>query len=562
MATSELIINIKSNIPEKPDFEFTSDLYYIPDDKATNYNKYPYFTNLVSFPKTLYDKSPAQLKYIFFNKNAFDSFIKGTEAITEAQKRNNTNNNMKVFIELLMPTYFPIENNYHISFNENIANSMASFQKTKKWESYFIGPTPNFSFVKTGKNVYTFVEVTWVNDLINNKTYRRLFKEIYDFEMWRSTQIKNALSKNKQILESLEQQYVSFYNGFRANKDKIMIAIEKSRFTRGIRLEKITPYLENLTPPSSNTDYKSILKQFFNLRKLEMDAQKLNSDPYFLPQDLVQLPEFKTILNNSLTYYYNKELIKNLNNLALYNDLLKKKKEDLVNRWEIYVYDKIKEIREIPRILNIIKKYRKPNTTEDKENVQSYQIVSNDRLQEVINNFGLDEQFNNTLKIIAEFIINVMTNKSVKNSKVDTSLLELGLLQEISNPLAITKDKGESEYLLPKSKYQADFQVDFVQGVLTPKIIKEIKCTYDDQNLVRMYEKLQNTKRNKYLIYYNQPLIDVESMAKQIAEEKKVEKAEKEEKKTGGRRKKRTKRKRHIKGGWLLSSAKTRRNKK
>ncbi len=76
MATSELIINIKSNIPEKPDFEFTSDLYYIPNDKATNYNKYPYFTNLIPFPKTLYDKSPAQLKYIFFNKNAFDSFIK------------------------------------------------------------------------------------------------------------------------------------------------------------------------------------------------------------------------------------------------------------------------------------------------------------------------------------------------------------------------------------------------------------------------------------------------------------------------------------------------------
>lgn len=561
MATSELIINIKSNIPEKPDFEFTSDLYYIPNDKATNYNKYPYFTNLVSFPKTLYDKSPAQLKYIFFNKNAFDSFIKGTEAITEAQKRNNTNNNMKVFIELLMPTYFPIENNYHISFNENIANSMASFQKTKKWESYFIGPTPKFSFIKTGKNVYTFVEVTWVNDLINNKTYRRLFKEIYDFEMWRSTQIKNALSKNKQILESLEEQYEKFFAGFRVNREKIMIIIKKSRFTRGIKLDKITPYLNNLTDPSPNTNYKSILKQFFNLRKLEMDAQKLNNDPYYLPQDLVELPEFKTILNNSLTYYYNTELIKYLNNLALYNDLLKKKKEDLVNRWETYVYNKIKEIREIPRILNIIKKYRKPITTEDKENVQSYQIVSNDRLQEVINNFGLDEQFNNTLKIIAEFIINVIANKSVKNSKVDTSLLELGLIQEISNPLAITKDKGESEYLLPKSKYQADFQVDFVEGVLTPKIIKEIKCTYDDQNLVRMYEKLHNTKRNKYLIYYNQPLIDVESMAKQIAEEKKAEKAEKKPKKVGGRWKKRTKRKRHVKGGWL-PSAKTRRNKK
>ena len=43
MATSELIINIKSNIPEKLDFEFTSDLYYIPNDKATNYNKYPFF---------------------------------------------------------------------------------------------------------------------------------------------------------------------------------------------------------------------------------------------------------------------------------------------------------------------------------------------------------------------------------------------------------------------------------------------------------------------------------------------------------------------------------------
>lgn len=557
MATSELIINIKSNIPEKLDFEFTSDLYYIPNDKATNYNKYPFFTNLVPFPKTLYDKSPAQLKYIFFNKNAFDSFIKGTEAITEVQKRNNTNNNMKVFIELLMPTYFPIENNYHISFNENISNSMANFQKTKNWESYLIGPTPKFSFVKSNGNIYTFIEVTWVNDLINNKTYRQLFKEIYDFEIWRSTQINNANSKNNQILESLKEQYAKFYKEFNVTKSKIMEIVNKSKFSRGIKLEKIKPYLDKLTSPSSNTDYKSILKQFFNLRKLEMDAQKLNSDPYFLPQDLVQLPDFKNIVSNSVMFFYNKELIKYINNLALYNDLLIKKKEDLVNRWEIYVYDKIKEIREIPRILNIIKKYRKPITSEDKENVKTYQIVSNDRLQEVINNFGLDEQFNNTLKVIAEFMINVMTNKSVKNSKVDTSLLELGLIQEISNPMAMAKEQDEGEYLLPKTKYKTDFQVDFVQGILTPKIIKEIKCTYDDQNLVRMYEKLQNTKRNKYLIYYNQPLIDVETMAKKMAEEKKAEK----DSKSGGRRNKRTKRKRRVKGGWV-PSPKTRRNKK
>ena len=114
MDINELIIKMKTNIPTQMDIEFTSDIYYVEDqDNEITYNKYPYFTNAIRFPASvLANKKPNQLKAIFFNKDEFNMIMTGKNAQTNEERNENTNYNMKVFIELLMPTYYPVKQNY------------------------------------------------------------------------------------------------------------------------------------------------------------------------------------------------------------------------------------------------------------------------------------------------------------------------------------------------------------------------------------------------------------------------------------------------------------------
>ena len=109
MNINELIIRIKTNIPGKSDIEFTSDLYYIPEsekiDDEMEFNKYPFFTNSLRFPvNTLKNKTPIQLKRIFFNRNEFDIYMDGKFTTKPEEQNEIVNYNMKVLMELLAQT--------------------------------------------------------------------------------------------------------------------------------------------------------------------------------------------------------------------------------------------------------------------------------------------------------------------------------------------------------------------------------------------------------------------------------------------------------------------------
>ena len=54
--------------------------------------------------------------------------------------------------------------------------------------------------------MYTFIEIIWVNDVINNKTYRDLFKKLYDFENWRENQINNAKKEKLKYCSTIQEK--------------------------------------------------------------------------------------------------------------------------------------------------------------------------------------------------------------------------------------------------------------------------------------------------------------------------------------------------------------------
>ena len=125
-----------------------------------------------------------------------------------------------------------------------------------------------------------------------------------------------------------------------------------------------------------------------------------------------------------------------------------------------------------------------------------------------------------------------MSNKDTKDIELDLSLLKLGLINEISNPYASKSadtNKDITENPTSYRKFIANFQMSFVQGKLDDTIAKKINCVYKNNRLVRKYNNLRNKRRNKYIVYNNQPLINVELLAKSIDKKNK-----RETKKKGG----------------------------
>ena len=542
MDVNELIIKIKTNIPGKPDIEFTSDLYHVEENEdEMEFNKYPFFTNSLRFPvDTLKNKTPIQLKRIFFNRNEFDIYVDGNFTTKPEEQNEIVNYNMKVIMELLMPTYFPKENNYNFSYNEYILKKTNNFEQSRSWASYLMGTKPRFSYIKVDGSLYSIIEVTWVNDLINNPTYRNLFKQLYDFENWRNKQITDAETKNKSFIDNLTKMN----DGKDGFKEKLLEQVnsiiteynskplnQQTKVPRTLVVE----FLQNLKKEENKEDGNivDILNLFIELKKDEMDAQKTNSPgTIFISRSLNSLENFQKIMSMAKQYAYNMELIDYLKDFPKLIKYMETKKEDIPRQFDKFVYDELKKIRDVNRIQNLIEGFRTPVTNEERDKIQQYKLVSNKDLQDIINGFGKDSKVNENIKNISEYLIKVISNKDTKNIELDLSLLKLGLINEISNPYAtktVEANKEKSEKSSSMRKFIANFQMSFVQGKLDESIIKEIKCVYKNNRLVRKYNNLRNKRRNKHIVYNDQPLINVELLAKSIEKKNK-----RETKKKGG----------------------------
>lgn len=202
----ELKIFIRSNILKNNDteydnFELTKDNLYLKDQKKINkiLNTYPYFTYEISYPKDkLLSLSMRKRIEIFFNLDQYVLFFTtyGTEqTIPEDNKVNVSNHNIRVMLELLFPTQFPIHNdikdsyNYYINGNRGISNQMLSM---------VFHPFENkYSYIKHNGKVYTTRRVIWINDMLNHSIYKKLI----NLSATKLTQVKsrNTVSITNEI---------------------------------------------------------------------------------------------------------------------------------------------------------------------------------------------------------------------------------------------------------------------------------------------------------------------------------------------------------------------------
>jgi hypothetical protein len=537
----EIIINMQSNIPDKSSFELMSDVYYVPGD-TDKYNKYPFFTNKVKYPTSIGNKSQKEIKAIFFNRTNFEREIIGKSLITpvtENEMEVNGRFNIQLFISLMMPISFPVINNYHTSFNEKIKQDTSNWVKTNSWKSYIFGQKDKFSYIKFGENIYTFIEVTWVNDIINNPQYYRLFRQLFKYEDWKTKEIKisediMAVSKTgfeedyNKFIEALLAKPIVTGRGLEAQFDSNLNEIisindaSSNRAVKSVPTNDMNPILEKLgklgkldkLDQSYNDKLIMAMDILFDLRKLELDAQHYNKAGIFFPATLERLSNFRKIIIHVQKYYYRKELTNYLDDLNGFIKLIKKPADEFENQWEVYVQKQLKSINQVSQIIDVVKQFRIPLSDNDIQTVKNYQYATNNKLQDILNKFGEKGSAESILKI-REFMSHKPTISN--DNKLDEDMLDTGIIIRVQNKIAQDKKKDDIDDdifgLNTKKIYTTELNVNFVKGEITPESMKTIKCEYQNNNLIRMFESLRDPQKDLRRVY-NKELIDIESMGK------------------------------------------------
>lgn len=183
-----IIIMIKTNIPDQTPIPFTKNLLNLDNSKTARYSEYPYITKKIKYP---YDtlsklKEYSDITDFFFIEKKFKSKLNNikTETLNPNKHQKEIEDkileyNIITMLELLFPTYYPTHNNFFISFNANIGGTEIEIPTKSMFNK-----NAKFSYIKLNNDVYTISKTTWLNDFINHPTYGNFINEFYEYQKW------------------------------------------------------------------------------------------------------------------------------------------------------------------------------------------------------------------------------------------------------------------------------------------------------------------------------------------------------------------------------------------
>jgi hypothetical protein len=206
MNVQSIQIMLKLNIDAKSkDVAFTKSLLYHPDYAGLSitegFNDYPYISNNTMIP---YDELRL-LNYLekasfFFDKNIFQTKCAEIKQEDEKDKWDTLRYNTTSMLKLLFPTVVPINENVNSSFESNI--NKGSIFSNMKFNTDSILELINyykFSFVRYGGKEYTVSRVVWLDDVINNPEYSKLFDDFNAFQTWSLATLNKLLEVKKRL---------------------------------------------------------------------------------------------------------------------------------------------------------------------------------------------------------------------------------------------------------------------------------------------------------------------------------------------------------------------------
>jgi hypothetical protein len=285
-----LQIIINSNIPNSSLIYFTKDMLYspllqnvIPPDIAgqgtsrdslgrytknqtniesnskvdfTKLSEYPYFTNVIRYPKSKLEALEYhELVKFFFDKNEFQTILMElmpSKTTTNSINHNNNEYNIMTTIELLFPMVDPYKNNFNTSINEYIN------QVNYSTSAFF--PTKHYTFLRHNYKIYTATKIIWINDILNHPVYKSLIEDFYVFQKW-------AIMKDREL-----------ENEFTTNNKKIQDLLTSPNINYSTEIETLQNYKQRLlnkingSSTSSTSSTSSDTAFFFSQRETSEDV--------------------------------------------------------------------------------------------------------------------------------------------------------------------------------------------------------------------------------------------------------------------------------------------------
>ena len=462
----KLNIKLYTNIKEIDGISFTRAMLTNPKIQSLEeLDDYPYFTYDVDFSELLLSITYLeQIKFIF-NRNEFYRRINTlhTDGYYGAKKsaffkqneieivNKNISKNLMALFTILFPTYYPTEMNISSSFD--LLNGTLGYTFSINdlipffLKSDVMSNQKNTIFEISGKK-YSLSKTVWINDIFNHSEYKELPKKYYELNIYRKNEYENMKSEIEIKIEKFLKDFGP--SGQFVVNDNI----------RDFFKEKAEESSQVSTIGSS----VNISKNFQELYNKVPSISKLRDDNINI-----------TDLNKMETAYKNVESMVTDEIRRIFGELFRQKSE-------------------IESLTIIRKTYINPDTfnlnyNNENENIKN--ILNSkynkftDFADEIKKFVSPKECTNGTLQQLLE---KVYSNPDTKSNNRFKSLMELYSNTNSKNDPAVQVGivKNESG----EQKYNIEVQLELIGGEVDANKINTIDCSYKNENVGSMLERL------------------------------------------------------------------------
>lgn len=489
-------------------------------ENTSKKESYPFFTDQVRLSVSKLLKMPRQKQIdVFFIKEDFKKLI-GSSYSTDLDERNeNAEHNLRVMVQIFFPTVFPINGNITETFSEKMKDAFLDVSigsnntNVATLLTNFFGKENEYGYLNIGKQ-YSVTKITFINDIINDPTFKNLIQPSLNFQNWRKETMNKYIESSRTFMNTIKTLIKTHFSNIKtaladnttdAYKDLIKIkstsAQVNAQASHPPRLQ--VPYLETLLKTDAS-DVSKIIDLFIEIYKLNDAAPK--DKPNYIPYSIKTLPGFNELLETSIKYKVDNEIQKAITNMEVAIHYLTKIKEkyNFNNYVEKLVSEKIKTFTPLETFKNMISKFRTP--------MRSY------------SNKQLSILFNETSKDIQPFIefIDFLRNVVIEDKPKDEYLSNTSMIDKMKTGVMTIREKTNDSdkkdekvdvlQVKTKSYYDCFINFELIDGLLNDTNLDLIKCDYRNDFLVTIYNDLKTNENKNPMLFYNN--IPVFNMAK------------------------------------------------
>jgi hypothetical protein len=151
-------------------------------------SEYPFFTGEVPYPESvLAMKEYSELLRVFFDEEEFIRVIIApykAQKIDEKPNQEVVNKNIMIMLSLMFPTS-PSENNVQTSYDKELLHKQPEFKFNINIATAIDEDSiRSYSYLNLPGGICTVSEVVWLNDVLNQPTFKELVKNLMDYHKW------------------------------------------------------------------------------------------------------------------------------------------------------------------------------------------------------------------------------------------------------------------------------------------------------------------------------------------------------------------------------------------